>query len=92
MMLLYYLACTANDLPEFTYAQLEEGSSTWLDHYNPGEEVTYECDDGFLLDPSIPALSCFCVESLDGTADSWSCTIPKTTTACIPSEQLTVLF
>ena len=62
-----------------------------MDEYNPGEEVAYECIDGFFLDPSIPNLGCFCNDNLNGTG-SWICAHQGTTTACKPREQFVVLF
>ena len=51
------LACIANDLPAYTNAHLQESQSSGIDEYNPGEDVAYECNDGFNLDPSIPLLA-----------------------------------
>ena len=88
---LYCLACTAIDLPAYTNAHLQESQSTGIDQYNPGDQVTYECNDGFVLDPSIPILACFCSDNLHGIG-LWRCSHQGTTTVCIPSKQIVVLF
>ena len=75
----------------YTNAHLQEIQSSRMDQYNPGEDVAYECNDGFVLDPSIPIPRCFCNDNFDGTA-SWICAHQGTTTVCIPSKQIVVLF
>ena len=63
-----------------------------MDQYNPGDKVTYECNDGVLFHSSIRILACFCNDNLDGTG-SWICAHQGTTTAaCIPNRQFVVLF
>ena len=81
------MACFANDLPAYTNAHLQESQSSGMDDYNPGEEVVYECNDGFYFDPSIPFLGCFCYDNFDG-AGTWICAAHQgaTTAACIPSK------
>ena len=74
-----------------TNAHLQEIQSSGIDEYNPGEAVAYECNDGFNLDPSIPLPECFCNDNLDGTA-SWICAHQGTTTVCVASKQLVILF
>ena len=62
-----------------------------MDEYNPGEDVAYECNDGFNLDPSVFTLVCFCNDDFDATG-SWICAHQAATTACIPTKQIVVLF
>ena len=85
------LVCTADDLPVYTNAQLQDDQFAGLGIYNPRDQVDYKCNDGFFLDQSIPALSCFCIDNLVGTA-SWTCTLPERTTACKRSKQLAIIF
>ena len=63
-----------------------------MDEYNPGDQVTYECNEGYFLDPSISILECFCSDNFDGIG-SWICLHQGTISAlCLPSKQLVVLF
>ena len=78
----------------YTYAHLQESQSSGMNEYNPGDQIAYECNDGFNLDPSISILRCFCNDNFDGTA-SWICSHQEAATAAcipVPGKQLVVLF
>ena len=81
----------------YTNAHLQVNQSTEMNEYNPGDQIAYECNDGFTLHQSIVPLVCFCSDNFDDTS-SWTCLYKETTAAaCIqiptlPSKQLVVLF
>ena len=77
----FCLVCDANGLPVYTNGEALS-SNTDTAPYFVGEEVSYTCNDGYVLDSSDDTFKCTCTASSSGCNPSWQCNPEETETTC----------
>ena len=77
----FCLVCDANSLPVYTNGEALN-SNTDTAPYFVGEEVSYTCNDGYVLNSSDDTFKCTCTASSSGCNPSWQCNPEETETTC----------